>query len=91
MANETVIGGAPPPAPLRLNGQQIATLLLLEMQLAQLQIGANQLGSFLKDTEAADLLVSAISHIGRGKEKLMKKWSGAVVIAQPGDVVRLVP
>lgn len=90
MANESVIGGNPPPPPLRVTPEQLAILLLLEAQIAQLQIAANQLGGTMKLTEPADLLISARDHLQRGLDKMKKKWTGELVIAQPGDVPRLV-
>lgn len=88
--NETVIGGTPPPPPLRVTPEQLATLLVLEQQMAQLQIGANQLGGMLKLTDAADVLISARDYIGKNLDKLRKGWGRELVIAQSADVPRLV-
>lgn len=90
MPNESVIGGNPPPPPLRVTLEQLAIILILEQQMAQLQIGANQLGGTLKLTDAADLLLSAQAHLGKGLEKMKKQWAGGLVIAQPRDVPKLV-
>jgi hypothetical protein len=90
MPNETVIGGTPPPPSIRVTPQQLAVLLILEAQMAQLQVGANQLGGTLNLTEAADILVSARDYIQKNLAKLQKKWAGEVVIAQPNEVPRLV-
>lgn len=64
-----------PPRSLRLTPQQLAITLLFEAHVAHLQIGANQLGGFLKETEAAEVLISAAKHIEKAKVRLQSRWA----------------
>lgn len=77
------------PQQLRVTPQQMATLLLLEGQSAQLQFAANQLGGALGLTAAADVLLSAKEHIDKSKVRMQHEWQNAIVIAQPSDVPKL--
>ncbi len=72
---------------LTLTAPQLATMLILEAQMNQLQIGANQLGGFLKLTKEADILVNAIQFIGRQKEALMEEWDRKVQLAPAGAII----
>lgn len=78
------------PPQLRVSAEQMIVALEIDQQAAQLQLAANQLGGGLKQTEAADLLIAARDVLLKGKEELMRKWAGSVVLAKPGDVPRLV-
>lgn len=65
---------------LRLTPHQLGAMLVFDAQLASLQVGANQLGGFLKLEREATVLVGAIQHIQREKDKLMAEWAKAVQI-----------
>lgn len=69
---------------LMLEPMQLAALLVLDAQVAQLQVGANQLGGFLKLHEEADILVRAAQYIQRRKEKLMDGWGRRVQLVGAG-------
>lgn len=79
MKNETI----------KVTPMQLACALVLEAQAAQLQIGANQLGSYLKQVREADILIQAQQLIQRELVKLQQEWAGALVVAQPGDLKAL--
>lgn len=68
---------------LSLNAAQLGTMLVLDAQLASLQVGANQLGGFLKLEREANILVSAMHQIQRDKELLMKSWASQVQVFPP--------
>ena len=70
----------PKPKTMELNSNQLAALLVLDGQSAQLQIGANQLGSFLKLKREADILIAAIELIQKEKEKLISDWAKLIQI-----------
>ncbi len=65
---------------LRLTPHQLAAMLVLDAQVAQLQIGANQLGGFLGLKREADILVNAIQVIQKDKERLVESWAKTIQI-----------
>lgn len=70
------------PIKMRLDANQLATMLILDGAISFLQIGANQLGGFLKLTAEADILMGAIEFIGTRKIALQKEWSGGIQVVQ---------
>ena len=78
-----------PKAELKVTPLQLASTLILEGQMAQLQIGANQLGGALRQTREADILIQAQQLIAREFRKLQQEWAGGLVLAQPGDLKTL--
>lgn len=74
---------------IKVTPMQLACALVLEAQAAQLQIGANQLGGYLKQVREADILIQAQQLIQRELQKLQKEWAGGLVVAQPGDLKSL--
>jgi len=71
----------PPPQTIRLTPHQMATMLVVEAQIQALQMGANQLGGFLKLDEEAKLLISAATHLAKGLEKFKRQWESGIVLA----------
>lgn len=69
---------------LELTPTQLAAMLVIDAQVAQLQIAANQLGGFLKMTREADLIVSAMKVLAEGKERLVQEWARKVQIVPAG-------
>lgn len=65
---------------LDLTPMQLAAVLVIESQIAQLQIAANQLGGWLKLTREADILVNAMQIIVKDTEKLKADWAKQVKI-----------
>ncbi len=59
---------------------QLASLLVLEGQIAQLQVGANQLGGFLKLTESADILIEAAQMIEKKKVAMQRSWETGIKV-----------
>ncbi len=59
---------------------QLASLLVLEGQMAQLQMGANQLGGFLKLTESADILIEAAQLIEKKKVAMQRSWETGIQV-----------
>lgn len=74
---------------LRLTPTQLATVLTFDAQITNLQTAANQLGGFLKLTAEAETLIAAARVINDAKEKLLKEWSGAVVLVPAGELPKL--
>lgn len=89
MVNGTVIGGAPQPPPLRVTGEQLGAVVLFDVQIAQLEIAA-QACLHLGQKEAVAIFIAAKEHIVKQADQLKRKWSTQVLIAQPGDVPKLV-
>lgn len=77
---------------LSLQPMQLAAMLVLDAAIAYLQIGANQLGGFLKLEREADILVQAMNVIGNQKSALMAEWENKVQIvpasAMPSEIVQ---
>lgn len=69
-----------------LTTHQLAALLVLEAQAQQLQIGANQLGGFLKLKAEADILVEAIALIQRKTGELRAQWARTVQIVDAASM-----
>lgn len=84
---EAIAAGVP--KELRLTPTQGIALTLLQAQIAQLQIAANQC-AFYGEREAADIVVSAREHLEKAVVRLQHKLSNAVQLATPADVPRLV-
>ncbi len=59
---------------------QMASLLVLEGQIAQLQVGANQLGGFLKLTKEADILIEAAQLIEKKKVEMQRSWETGIQV-----------
>ena len=68
-------------APLRLNPEQLSTMLLIENLLAQMQTAANQLGSFMKYEPGANAILRAQQVLGDDYNRMRDMWSKSVVIA----------
>lgn len=68
------------PKNLHVTPMQMATLLVLEGQIAFLQVGANQLGGFLKLTEPADILIEAARLIETKKVALQRSWESGIKV-----------
>lgn len=66
------------PVKMTLTAHQLATVLVLDGAMAALQTGANQLGSFLKLQDEANILVGAINYIGTRKQDLQAQWERRV-------------
>lgn len=70
--------------------QQLTALCLLDAQMAQLQIAANQTGAALQMPEVGDAFLAAQASLGAAKERLVAGWSRTIQVAQPADMARLV-
>lgn len=64
-----------------LDPRQLATVLLIEGLLQQLQTASNQLGGFLKYDPGANAVNNAIRVLADDYKRLQELWSKAVVIA----------
>lgn len=70
----------------RVTAAQLATLLVLEGQMANLQTAANQLGAFLGLKREAEICGDAIAVLSRGMEGLKASWDKQVQLASPSDM-----
>ncbi len=59
---------------------QLATVLVFESHIAQLQVGANQLGGFLKLTSEADTLLEAAQLIAKRRDELQREWASEIKV-----------
>jgi len=80
----------PPPKQMALTGPQLGICLVFDAQIAALEVGAKQLGGFLNEKAAADVLVSAQKHLFDARERMLGEWQRAIQIAQPADMAKLV-
>lgn len=78
------------PLTLQVTSQQYAVMLILDAQMAQLQIAANQIGGYIKDEKAAGIVVEAMNLLGAKKQALMMEWQRAiqVVSAIPDKLIK---
>ena len=72
---------------LELQPLQLAAALVMDAQIAQLQVGANQLGGFLKLEREANILLEAAQLIGKKRQELMDEWSRRVHLAPANALV----
>jgi hypothetical protein len=77
-------------APVQVTAQQLATILVYEMQVRSLEAGANALMGMLGLKAEADVLISARDHLVKALNKMKTEWERKIVIAAPSDVPRLV-
>lgn len=77
---------------MELTPMQLAAVLVIEGQIAQLQVGANQLGGFLGLKREADILINAIQVITKDRDALVASWAKQVKIygadAAPKPVIQ---
>ena len=63
-----------------LNANQLATMLMFELQSAQLRTAASQLGGWMKLEREAKVLVDAADSIERQKVDFIKEWQRTIQI-----------
>jgi hypothetical protein len=76
--------------PVQVTAQQLATILVYEMQVRSLETGANALMGMLSLKTEADVLISARDHIVKALNKMKSEWDRKIIVASPADVPRLV-
>lgn len=75
---------------LRVTPPQLAIMLVFDAQAQALQMGANQLGGFLGEKEAAEVLLSAKQHIEKAGMRMRAQWERSIQVVAPADVPRLI-
>ena len=68
---------------LSLDHHQLAAMLTIELLLSQMHTAANQLGSFVGNKEAADIVVHCSQVLGRDYGAMRERWSKVVQLATP--------
>ena len=74
-------------AQMSLNHEQLASMLLIENLLSQMQLAANQLGGFLKYEPAANAVLFARQTLENDYGRMRQSWERSIVLAPAGAVI----